>query len=137
MEALCDANDFISRDEAVHWSFAATVYKTMVEDGLIEKIKPEIARQMMEEAIEVESRFVRDILPVSMIGMNSSSMIQYIKAQADNVSAWFDLPPIYNERNPFEFMNMLDIPKKNNFFERTGTSYVKAHGHIDFDNQEF
>lgn len=137
MKALSDANDFISRDEALHWSFAARLYDTMVKDGYIKPIDQKIADDIMREAIEIESRFVRDVLPVSMIGMNAESMIKYIKSQADNVRSWFSMQPIFNERNPFEFMKMLEAPKKNNFFERTGTSYQKAEGHIDYNSNDF
>jgi ribonucleotide reductase beta subunit family protein with ferritin-like domain len=82
--------------------------------------------ELIEEAVAVESHAVRESLPVALIGMNADSMIQYVKYVADQLLVELNAPKLYNVQNPFNWMALISIPGKTNFFERTNADYVKV-----------
>lgn len=118
LPGLATANNWISRDEGMHWEFAVLLYHTL---GM--KISPEDFRSIMMDAVEIEKEFVCDALPVGLIGMNSDLMCQYIEYVADMVCRRFGFTQIYGVENPFDFMRLNDMETKVNFFEKRVSEY--------------
>lgn len=118
LPGLATANNWISRDEGMHWEFAVLLYKTL---GL--SVTKADFYQIVIEAVCIEKEFVRDALPVGLIGMNSDLMCQYIEFVADFVTKKFGFDPIYGSENPFDFMKMNDLETKVNFFEKRVSEY--------------
>jgi len=106
---------------------------------LINKLPQEKIRQIIEEAVAIEHEFVVDALPVKLIGMNSDLMCQYIEFVADRLLAELGNPRIYNVSNPFDFMDLISIQGKTNFFEKRVAEYQKAGAKDsgDADKREF
>lgn len=121
LPGLAKANDYISRDEALHCEFAVTLFKTM---GL--KIDPAEFKKIMTEAVAIEREFVTESLPVDLIGMNSKLMAQYVEFVADRLCVQFGFPKIFNVENCFTFMETQGMENKSNFFERRPTEYQKV-----------
>lgn len=122
MPGLSKSNEFISRDEGLHWAFAAELYK-----HLNLRAPKETLHAIIKEAVEIEKEFVCDSLPVGLIGMNSDLMGTYIDYTADRILQNFNLPKIYNCDNPFSFMTLIDLDNKTNFFENRVSEYAKGH----------
>lgn len=121
MPGLSKANDFIARDEGIHWTFAAALFKE-----LYLQLDPAVATRIMKEAVQIEKDFICNALPVALIGMNSDLMSQYIEYTADRVMQTFGMPKIYNTDNPFDFMRLIDMETKGNFFEVRISEYKKG-----------
>jgi ribonucleoside-diphosphate reductase beta chain len=121
MPGLATANDLIARDEGQHCEFNILVYKEMNLS-----ISEEEAHQIISEALEIEKEFITEALPVSLIGMNDKLMKQYLEYVADRLLIRFGFKKIWNSENPFEFMKLLDMEGKTNFFEKKVTEYQKA-----------
>lgn len=121
MKGLASANELIARDEGLHWEFATTLYKTLGYN-----IKQSEFNEIMMEAVSIEQEFITESLPVRLIGMNSDLMKQYIEYTADRVTAAFGFSEIYGSKNPFDFMNLIDLETKKNFFETRVTEYQKS-----------
>lgn len=121
MPGLCTSNEFISRDEGMHCDFACLLY-SMLENKLPESTVQAIIR----DAVENEHEFVTDALPVSLIGMNAKLMCQYIEFVADRLLVSLGCSKIYNSTNPFDFMEMISLQGKTNFFEKRVSEYKKA-----------
>jgi len=121
MPGLSMANTLISRDEGLHWVFATQIFEEM---GL--SLTHEEFSEVVIEAVTLEKEFIRDALPVSLIGMNADLMSQYIEYTADRVAERFNMGKIYKTTNPFDFMNLIDLESKQNFFEKRSTEYKKT-----------
>ena len=121
MPGLCFSNELISRDEGMHTDFACLLYK-----HLNNKISNETILEIVTNAVEIESYFVTESLPVELIGMNSSLMTQYIKFVADRLLYSLGVPKFYKVENPFEWMEMISLQGKTNFFEARPTQYQKS-----------
>lgn len=121
MPGLCDSNELISRDEGMHTSFACLLY-SMVND----KLEKETVHAMFREAFEIEKEFICESLPCSMLGMNSDLMTQYIKFVSDRLLLQLGYQKLWNETNPFDFMESISVEGKTNFFESRPTQYQKA-----------
>ena len=121
MPGLSSANQLISRDENLHCEFAISLYN-MLDDRLEEKQVHEI----FKEAVDIEKEFVTESLPVSLIGMNCTLMKQYIEYVADRWLVLLNYNKLYNAQNPFDFMEMISVNSKDNFFELNVTNYVKS-----------
>jgi len=122
LKGLTFSNELISRDEASHTDFAVTIYK----NHIFEKLSTEEVHQIVSEAVDIEKNFVCEALPVSLIGMNSDAMSQYIEFVADQLLVDLGYAKIYNSANPFPWMEMLGLEGKTNFFERRVSEYAKA-----------
>ena len=121
MPGLSFSNELISRDEGMHCDFACLLY------GMLDEPLPvEIVQKQIADAVEIEKEFVSDSLPVDLIGMNSKLMCQYIEYVADRLLVELKCPKIYNATNPFDFMDMISIQGKTNFFEKRVSEYKKA-----------
>lgn len=121
MPGLSFANELISRDEGLHCDFACHIYSQ-----LRHKLPTATLQEIIKSAVDIERDFVRDALPVRLIGMNADLMCQYIEFVADRLLVAMGSPKIYNVNNPFDFMDMISIPGKTNFFERRVSEYQKA-----------
>ena len=121
MPGLTFSNELISRDEALHCEFAILLYSK-----LIKKMDKNRIHDIIKEAVEIEIEFICEALPCRLIGMNSILMTQYIKFVADRLSVQLGYKKIYNVINPFDFMEMISLDSKTNFFERRNDSYALA-----------
>ncbi len=122
MPGLCSSNEFISRDEGLHCEFAVLLHSLLSDE---EKASPETIKKIMMEAVEIEKEFILESLPVSLIGMNKELMGQYIEYVAD---FWMDrlgTPKQYNTENPFDWMELISLEGKTNFFEKRVSEYQK------------
>jgi len=132
MPGLTFSNELISRDEALHTEFAILLY-TKLQKKLHKKRIVEI----ITEAVEIEKEFITDAIPCRMIGMNAQLMTQYIEFVADRLCVQLGYEKIYNAQNPFDFMELISIESKVNFFERTNAEYALANKTVDKDTFEF
>lgn len=121
MPGLTFSNELISRDEGMHTDFACLLYK-----HINNKLTNERIQFIIDEAVQIETHFVTESLPVELIGMNSSLMNQYIKYIADRLLFTLGVPKKYNVENPFEWMDMISLQGKTNFFEKRVGDYQKA-----------
>ena len=121
MPGLTFSNELISRDEALHCEFAILLYSK-----LIKKMDKNRIHDIIKEAVEIEIEFICEALPCRLIGMNSQLMTQYIKFVADRLSVQLGYKKIYNVINPFDFMEMISLDSKANFFERKSDAYALA-----------
>jgi ribonucleoside-diphosphate reductase beta chain len=97
----------------------------------VNKLPKEQVRDIIMNAVEIEKEFVADAIPVKLIGMNSDLMCQYIEFVADRLSLQLGCDKIYFSSNPFDFMELISIESKVNFFERTNSEYALANKEID------
>ncbi|KAI0091923.1 ribonucleotide reductase small subunit [Irpex rosettiformis] len=121
MPGLTFSNELISRDEGMHTDFACLLFS-----HLRRRPHPDIVRQIIVEAVAIEQEFLTDALPVSLIGMNSKLMCQYIEFVADRLLVALGNNKHYNSTNPFDFMDMISLQGKTNFFEKRVSDYSKA-----------
>ncbi|TKB95251.1 ribonucleoside-diphosphate reductase small subunit [Pedobacter cryophilus] len=121
MPGLTFSNELISRDEGMHCEFACLLY------GMLEnKLSKEEVYDIIKEAVSIEKEFVTDALPVDLIGMNARLMQQYIEFVADRWVTELGYPSIYNATNPFDFMELISLQGKTNFFEKRVGDYQKS-----------
>ncbi len=121
MPGLTFSNELISRDEALHTEFAVLLYQKLQK-----KLKKSKVHEMIKEAVEIEKEFITEALPCRLIGMNSTLMCQYIEFVADRLVLQLGYEAIYNATNPFDFMEMISIEGKTNFFEKRVGEYALA-----------
>tara|TARA_Y100000816_G_scaffold176075_1_gene126939 strand:+ start:9366 stop:10337 length:972 start_codon:yes stop_codon:yes gene_type:complete len=119
MPGLTLSNEFISRDEALHTEFAILLYSK-----LNKKVNKKRVLEIIKEATEIEKEFITEALPCRLIGMNAKLMTQYIEFVADRLSVQLGYDKIYNSQNPFDFMELISVETKTNFFERTNSEYA-------------
>ena len=130
MPGLTFSNELISRDEGLHCQFATLLHNRYITD----KVSPERIQEIICSAVEIEKEFITESLPVSLIGMNSKLMEQYIQFTADFWLQALGCQKVYNVENPFEFMDMISLQGKTNFFEKRVAEYQKVSDKaIDFD----
>jgi len=120
MPGLTFSNELISRDEALHTEFAVTMYSKMEN-----QLDATSIQNVIRDAVEVETEFICDSLPCSLIGMNSRDMTSYIQFVADRLSVQLGCTKIYNSTNPFDFMELISLEGKTNFFEKKVSEYAK------------
>ena len=131
MPGLAFSNELISRDEGLHCEFACLLHNKYITN----KVSQERITQIITEAVEIEKEFVTDSLPVSLIGMNAKLMQQYIEFVADYWLSELGCNKFYNADNPFDFMDMLSLQNKSNFFEKRTSEYQKPKDRdIDFNS---
>jgi ribonucleotide reductase beta subunit family protein with ferritin-like domain len=140
LPGLALSNDWIARDEGMHFSFSALMFKilrdkfnnnsltdtelldvNLITGNVIQSEFEEIVR----EAVSFEKEFVQEALPVDLIGMNANLMCQYIEAVADRIADLFEFERVYNTENPFDFMRALDVQNVTNFFEKRVSEYQR------------
>jgi ribonucleoside-diphosphate reductase subunit M2 len=136
MPGLCQSNELISRDEGMHTEFAVLMY-----ENLQNKPDNSIVQQIIQEAVTIEQEFITESLSCELIGMNKTLMGQYIEYVADRLLKMFKIDPIYNTQNPFNWMEMISVQGKTNFFEKRVGEYANkanpnmktSENEIDFD----
>jgi ribonucleoside-diphosphate reductase beta chain len=133
MPGLSFSNELISRDEGLHCDFACLLYTK----HLVNQMPKEKVAEIIKDAVEIEKEFVTDALPVKLIGMNADLMTQYIEFVADRLLVELGNEKIYNVSNPFDFMEMISIQGKTNFFEKRVGEYQKAGVLSGKENQTF
>merc|ERR1711871_1596233 len=121
VEGIFFSNELISRDEGLHRDFACLLY-SMLET----KLPEERVLEIVQNAVEMEKEFVTDALPVNLIGINSGMMCQYIEFVADHLLASLGLEKVYGTANPFDWMELISLEGKTNFFEKRVGEYAKA-----------
>lgn len=121
MPGLSFSNELISRDEGLHCDFACLLYKK-----LNHKLPESRITEIITSAVEIEMEFVRDALPVELIGMNSTLMIEYIQFCADRLLVALGCPRHYQVQNPFDWMVSISLQGKTNFFEKRVGEYAKS-----------
>jgi len=122
MPGLSFSNELISRDEGMHCDFACLLYNDHIQN----KLPKERVRKIIVDAVDIEKEFVTDALPVKLIGMNADLMTQYIEFVADRLLMELGCEKEYNSTNPFDFMEMISLQGKTNFFEKRVAEYQKA-----------
>jgi len=132
MPGLCFSNELISRDEGLHCDFACLLYSKLVNKLPVGRIE-----EIITNAVEIEKEFVVDALPVSLIGMNGDLMCQYIEFCADRLLASLGSPKHYGAVNPFEWMEMISLQGKTNFFEKRVGEYAKSGVGVAQETQVF
>jgi ribonucleotide reductase beta subunit family protein with ferritin-like domain len=136
MPGLTFSNELISRDEGLHTLFAIALYHT-----LDVKLTEEEIREIVIQAVAIEKEFICDALPCSLIGMNSKMMSQYIEFVADRLAVQLGIQKIYKTQNPFEFMELISLEGKTNFFEKKVSEYSRPtetiSNQIRLDDEDF
>lgn len=122
MPGLTFSNELISRDEALHCDFACHLHN----EHLVNKVPKERILQIITEALDIEREFITESLPAKLIGMNSDLMIQYLEFVADRLLVELNCEKHYHSTNPFDFMEMISLQRKTNFFEGRVAEYRKA-----------
>ena len=140
LPGLALSNDWIARDEGMHFSFSALMFKilrdkfnnnSLTDTDLLDVnlITGNVAQsefeEIVREAVSFEKEFVKEALPVDLIGMNANLMCQYIEAVADRIADLFEFERVYNTENPFDFMRALDVQNVTNFFEKRVSEYQR------------
>ncbi len=131
LPGLTFSNELISRDEGMHCDYAVHLHN----HHLINKVPKERITEILVDALDIEREFITESLPVSLIGMNSKLMTQYLEFVTDRLLVELDCGKVYNATNPFDFMDMISLQGKTNFFEKRVSEYQKA-GVLNKDKNE-
>ena len=131
MPGLTFSNELISRDEGMHTDFAVLLY-SMLEN----KLSKERIYAIISDAVEIEKNFINDSISCAMIGMNTKLMSQYIEYVADRLIYQLGYPKLFNSPNPFDFMQLISMENKTNFFEKRVGEYGLANVKIDKDAED-
>ncbi|MGB1145666.1 MAG: ribonucleotide-diphosphate reductase subunit beta, partial [Schleiferiaceae bacterium] len=122
LPGLATSNEFISRDEGLHRDFACHLHN----NHLVNKVPVERITQIITEALDIEREFITESLPVNLIGMNAKLMSEYLEFVTDHLLETLHCPKVYGTANPFDFMDMISLEGKTNFFEKRVSEYKKA-----------
>jgi ribonucleotide reductase beta subunit family protein with ferritin-like domain len=128
LPGLTFSNELISRDEALHTEFAILLYQRLQN-----KLSSARICEIISNAVAIEKEFITEALPCRLIGMNAKLMTQYIEFVADRLALQLGCDKIYNSLNPFDFMELISIETKVNFFERTNSEYALANKTVSAD----
>jgi len=120
LPGLTFSNELISRDEGLHTEFAVAMYHKLVH-----KLDNATVEEIIRDAVKIETAFITESLPCALIGMNARDMTQYIQFVADRLALQLGLPKIYKSTNPFDFMELISLEGKTNFFEKKVSEYSK------------
>jgi ribonucleoside-diphosphate reductase beta chain len=135
LPGLTFSNELINRDEGLHADFAVYLH----QNHMVNKVSKERITEILVDALNIERVFITESLPVSLIGMNSKLMTQYLEFVTDRLLVEYGCDKVYNTTNPFDFMEMISLEGKTNFFEKRVSEYQKAGvksggtGNISFD----
>jgi len=131
MPGLTFSNELISRDEGVHCDFAVHLHN----NHLVNKVPTARIKEILLDALKIEREFITESLPISLIGMNAKLMTQYLEFVTDRLLVELGLEKEFNVSNPFDFMDMISLQGKTNFFEKRVGEYQKA-GVLNNENNE-
>ena len=136
LPGLTFSNELISRDEGMHCDFAVHLHN----NHIVNRVPKERIKEIIIDALDIEREFITESLPVSLIGMNARLMTQYLEFVTDRLLLEFGCEKVYDVTNPFDFMEMISLEGKTNFFEKRVSEYQKAGvkaggtGSISFDS---
>ena len=122
MPGLSFSNELISRDEGMHCDFAVHLHN----HHLVNKVPKARITEILTDALNIERKFITESLPASLIGMNATLMTQYLEFVTDRLLVELGCDRVYNSANPFDFMDMISLQGKTNFFEKRVAEYQKA-----------
>ena len=122
MPGLTFSNELISRDEGMHCDYAVHLHN----HHLVNKVPKERITAILVDALNIEREFITESLPASLIGMNAKLMTQYLEFVTDRLLVELECERVYNSSNPFDFMDMISLQGKTNFFEKRVSEYQKA-----------
>jgi ribonucleoside-diphosphate reductase beta chain len=122
MPGLTFSNELISRDEGMHCDFAVHLHN----NHLVNKVPKARITEILTNALDIERKFITESLPASLIGMNANLMTQYLEFVTDRLLVELGCERVYNSSNPFDFMDMISLQGKTNFFEKRVGEYQKA-----------
>ena len=132
MPGLCFSNELISRDEGLHCDFACLLYSKLAHRLSVERV-----HEILDEAVAAETHFSSEALPVTLIGINAAQMTEYVRFCADKILTSLGYDPKYAAQNPFEWMDMISLQGKTNFFEKRVGEYSKSRVGVAADKREF
>ena len=132
LAGLTFSNELISRDEGMHCDFACLLYSK-----LRNKLPVETINALIGDAVAIEKEFVVSALPVELIGMNSRTMCQYIEFCADRLLLALGCPKLYDATNPFDWMELISLQGKTNFFEKRVGEYAKSGVGVKEEDKQF
>ena len=132
LPGLTFSNELISRDEGMHCDFACLLYSK-----LRNKLSVETLYELIGDAVTIEKEFVTSALPVELIGMNSKTMCTYIEFCADRLLLALGAPKLYNAVNPFDWMELISLQGKTNFFEKRVGEYAKSGVGVKEEDKQF
>ena len=121
MPGLCFSNELISRDEGLHCDFACLLFRYVEQ-----KPSEGTVKEIIAQAVSIEQEFLSDAFPVALLGMNCRSMSDYIEFVADHWLSQLGFEPLFGTQNPFNFMNLISLEGKTNFFERRVGDYQRS-----------
>ena len=122
MPGLTFSNELISRDEGVHCDFAVHLHN----EHIVNQVSKKRIKEILVDALNIEREFITESLPISLIGMNAKLMTQYLEFVTDRLLVDFQCEKEFNVTNPFDFMDMINLQGKTNFFEKRVSEYQKA-----------
>jgi ribonucleoside-diphosphate reductase beta chain len=131
MPGLTFSNELISRDEGMHCDYAVHLHN----NHIVNKVSKARITEIIVDALNIEREFITESLPASLIGMNSKLMTQYLEFVSDRLLVELECEKVYNSSNPFDFMDMISLQGKTNFFEKRVSEYQKA-GVLNKDKDE-
>lgn len=135
---ICKANEWIARDEAYHTGFAVALYHYMTSIDPDENTRQELLSQekvhsILSSCVDVSTIFIKKALLVDLVGINSDDMVAYVKCCADKLSTSLGYDPIYDVENPLDWMKVIALRNKSNFFESQPSEYSRTNGEFVFD----
>lgn len=138
LPGLCTSNEFIARDEGLHRDFGCELFKILrynsqFKDKYQNTITDEDIYDIVKDSVDVEHNFIEHSLNVNLIGINKNNMKQHVEFMADHLLTNLNLKKYYNVSEPFEWMNLMNLKNKTNFFEKVVTDYKKVNSNINFD----
>ena len=137
LPGLTFSNELISRDESMHARFSAEMYRTLVNDEKIEKLKEEEIHAIIQDAFECEAAFVEDMLSGNILGFTKEMMLDYTKHVCNVILSMLDCNQQFERvQQPFEFMDMISLMRKTNFFENRVSEYAKPQSERVFSLDE-
>ena len=126
LHGLCKANEFIARDEAMHTEFAVALYHVLTEiDRKYDPLPESRVHEIIGSAMEISEEFTRSALKVDLIGMNADDMVSYVKCTSNRLSESLGYSKIYDVENPFDWMSIIGLPNRSNFFETKVSEYSR------------
>lgn len=131
LPGVCKFNELISRDEGMHQTFACLMYKRECERDPTQTLPEHEIQQIIRDAVNHEKEFATESLPVNLIGMNDKLMCEHIEVIADRLLEQLGCSKIYNTKEPFNWMDLISMSRKTNFFEERPTEYAKPGSNKD------
>jgi len=125
LRGFCKANEFIARDEGIHTKYAVALYLLACKEQKMAPASEDRAQEIVKEAVEAGSQFIRDILKIDRIGMSINDLIDYTKCTADELLYSTGHSKLYNVTNPLDWMALISLPNKTNFFEDKVSEYTQ------------